>query len=200
MIHYIHGFNEYHNFDDGPKIGVLYNHLDKKGRKQHVHDYGAVGLLAVSACNDNFARLIAGHIKPNDTLICYSNGCEIARYITEVLEVRCKTFIFISPAVKSNWQPPSFVKHMVVLFNEHDKAVKIGAWYSRIARLMPWNWNKNWVQWGQMGKTGYTGPQDNRIINYNTHHTAGLYPASGHGGVLEDAALNDWGGKIESFV
>jgi len=199
-IHLIHGFNEKHSFEDGPSIKVMQEHL-ANGYKVHTWDYGHANLIDVRTNNDNYSRLIASTVEPGDILVGYSNGAAIIQTMLEQFDCPAQQIFLLHPAISKTWQAPEFVKKVFIFYNKFDKAVIAGKWWRRASRGLPWNWfSENRNHWGELGKTGYTGPFDRRVTQFDTYNTEGMPQASGHGGLFGATIYKEWALLIKGLM
>lgn len=166
MIHLIHGFNENHKIGN-PKIIRLEPLLHQRGFEVTVHDYGNLDLVAVRN-NENLARLIFPQVKKGDSIIAFSNGCAIAARLAR-WGAPFKSMVFIQPALYSKWELPSHIDKLDVIWNEHDWPTGAVKYWRQFTGLFPWRWSrKRRAMWGDMGRVGYKGLYDSRIINHNS--------------------------------
>ena len=144
-------------------------------------DYGHLGLLGVVLFNKNLAQTLKSQIKVDDCVIAHSNGAAIAVRAAEQ-GAFIDTLILINPALKSDYQFPKSIRKVVVYWTKHDKPVKI-------SRLVRWA-TLGLCYWGAMGATGYTGPKDKRVINFDMSRKV-----DGHSVALQPKQLKQWLGK-----
>jgi len=122
-------------------------------------DYGFFNLwmirLIKSYLRTRVLYRLAKACEEADVIVTHSNG---ANFVTQALNMlgaefnNSKLVIHISPALDADTDIPQAVKHQLVLFTPHDKAVKL-------ATFIPFH------PWGRMGAIGYTG-EDNRNTNH----------------------------------
>ncbi len=122
-------------------------------------DYGHFNIwmirLKKSKIRQRVLYRLARSFETADVIITHSNG---ANFTTQALLMlpaefnNTKIVIHISPALDTDTEIPLAVKHQLVLYTPHDKAVRLSSW-------IPFNF-----PWGRMGAKGYTG-EDNRNTN-----------------------------------
>jgi len=126
--------------------------------------YGWIGLLGALFKNSR----IALHLKQlsftepgRKYAIGHSNGAAIiAAAINK--GARFETVLLINPALKVNTKFGKSVKHIVVIYTNHDIPTRMARFFDNVpvlSLLVP-------NAWGAMGAVGYKG-EDNRVLNMN---------------------------------
>jgi pimeloyl-ACP methyl ester carboxylesterase len=181
----IHGFN---NRDCGKtNIDRLRPYLESEGYLVKDLDYGWFGLLMAKFGNKRIAKQLIKLI--HQTLpgfevhiFGHSNGCAIMHQAAKFLNRSGVHYHYINPALVATHILPPGVRSAQVWYSPSDDAVK-WAPVARMLRLGPKNW-------GKMGRVGYLGPKDPRIVNHNIEQeylklTGGGYRKFGHSSIFQ---------------
>jgi hypothetical protein len=162
----VHGFNV--NDDGKDTIDRLAPFIDANGWQVRQFDYGWTGLLMTLLGNSGRARTLAHLSIAGDIAIGHSNGCAIIHRATHQ-GAGFDTVVYINPALDVDVAPGPKVKRCVVFHSPDDRAVFV-------AKLIPG------VLWGAMGRYGYQGEPDDRIMNINLRELLGA--RVGHSGAF----------------
>ena len=156
----VHGFNVH----DGGRgsVGKLRPFFASKGIPYLLLDYGFFNLIKTYTSNKKVAKQLAESVKTakvNDptskvVVVGHSNGCAIIYLACKHYNAPIDKAVFINPALESDVTRPESLKSLDVWYSPSDKPVK---W----AKLLPWH------IWGDMGRVGYTGSEDNMIRCFN---------------------------------
>ena len=157
VIYLIHGFNVK---DEGAdSVDTIRSFLEDYGYIVVDLDYGYFQHLRVRLCNKAIAHIICHLIKPDSTCIAHSNGGTIAYLVCE-FGALFKNVVLVNPALDSNKALAKQVEKVQVWYSPHDRWVNL-------AKFIPFS------IWGSQGRTGYTGPADDRYTNINEERVIG---------------------------
>lgn len=145
-VHIIHGIRV-----DEPEesIGVIRGYFEEVGFESVVHNYGYLNSWHTRWRNAGIAERIGVEVGRDDILVGHSNGCDIARRISNAGK-GCGLVLF-NPALDRDTKFAPHLDWIDVYHDQEDDAVLL-AW------LLPWH------PWGMMGRTGYRG-DDPRVTN-----------------------------------
>lgn len=102
------------------------------------------------------AQILVNNYREGDILIAHSYGCLLALRAMELGAKFSHVFLF-APAMNVDFTFPYLgMIDLHVIHNPTDKAIKYG-------QLLAWH------DFGAMGRVGYKGPPDPRIINIKDH-------------------------------
>ena len=146
-------------------------------------DYGYIYGAETRFVNPALVGAIGAYIKPDDILICHSNGCAIA-YGILLRGVRVAGAVFINAALEQNIVRPPTCPWIDVYFNEGDQITEAAAIAAKIGLSDP--------VWGMMGHAGYNGADPN-ICNIDCGATPGLPVLSGHSDFAVPTHFASWG-------
>lgn len=98
------------------------------------------------------AKILLDHSRPGDVLIAHSYGGLLGLRAMELGAKFSYVFLF-APAMNRDFTFPYLgMTELHVIHNSNDNALRAGAWLA-------------WHDFGEMGRYGYNGPPDPRIIN-----------------------------------
>lgn len=178
--YFVHGFNVR---DDGARtIDKLAPYVETQGWNVKQFDYGWTGLFLTLVGNASRARTLAHLSQEGDSAIGHSNGCAIIHRATYD-GAKFKRIVYINPALDVDARPAPGVQYCLVLHSPDDVAV----W---AARLLPF------VLWGAMGRDGYKGTPDNRVVNVNLKSFFGGEERIGHSDGFDDERIAGLGALV----
>jgi len=178
MIHILHGINTKDPMDN---VGRLKPFFIAKGMGCRVHDYGFVPFGVAWLVNWWVSRQMLKEVQDGDSLVMHSNGAAIGLRVARKRKI--KVAVLINAALDSNIRFPN-TEAQVVFFIPKDKVVK---W----AKYIPWH------VWGDMGRVGYTGKDDN-VIQFNCGRVSPKL--SRHADFFARGKLNYWGEVTAQIV
>jgi hypothetical protein len=178
-IIFVHGFND--PSEGAKNIDLLAPYAIDKGYtpKTQAMDYGWRGLFGVRFRNRDTARRLIDLYQEGDIVVGYSNGCDIISIAVE-MGLPAKHIIFIHPALRADWAPPSDspVLWIDVYYSEHDNATRAAG---VLHRYSPFNLLVGQHRWGKMGTVGPTSlnpvfrPHDDGCNHYEWADNPSLY-------------------------
>ena len=174
-VYLIHGFNIK---DDGATTtGTIKTLLENHGFNVTEIRYGFFHRIRVRLCNKGLAHVIADLVEPGSTCIAHSNGAAIA-YLACEYGAPFKNVTLVNPALDKTLQLADQVENIQVWYAPHDK-------WTGLAKYIP-----NSV-WGAMGRVGYKGPPDDRIIQYNEEEILGRFQNE-HSGIFSSTVARKY--------
>lgn len=131
-------------------------------------EYGYLSVIRARFANPGIAERLADVVRPDDHLVCHSNGATVAWLAMHKLGMRCRHVSLIAPALDDN----KLMEHATwtdVYYNRCDHVV----WFSRL-------WWRH--AWGSMGRDGCTHADGIRqgMCNIDVANHAGLPQICGH--------------------
>jgi pimeloyl-ACP methyl ester carboxylesterase len=171
LVYLIHGFN----VDDGGAgtTDSIRPYLEAEGITVRELDYGHFHRGRVRLCNDSVARMIATLVKPGSTCIGHSNGGTLA-YLACEYGAQFKNVVLVNPALDSKKAIAKQVEKVQVWYSPNDK-------WTKLAKYIPFS------DWGAQGRTGYTGPLDDRYQQFNEDLILGRHKDE-HSGIWKTSA------------
>lgn len=167
-IYLIHGFNVK---DDGAAtVGTIRKGLEAHGYEVVEIHYGFFHRVRVRLCNKGLAHAISSLIEPNSTVIAHSNGAAIA-YLAAEFGAQWKNMTLVNPALDNALIFPAQLENIQVWYAPHDK-------WTGLAKFIP-----NSI-WGNMGRVGYKGVIDDRVVQYNQEKILGRFEDE-HSGMFQ---------------
>lgn len=158
-VYLIHGFNIK---DDGAATtGTVKQLLQNHGYKVVEIHYGFFHRMRVRLCNKGLAHAISSLVEPGSTCIAHSNGASIAFLATQY-GAEWKNLTLVNPALNKNLKFPDQLENIQVWYAPHDK-------WTGLAKFIP-----NSI-WGAMGRVGYKGELDNRVVQYDQEAILGRF-------------------------
>lgn len=171
-IYLIHGFNIK---DEGAATTrTIKQGLEAYGYEVIEISYGFFHRVRVRLCNKGLAHAIAHLVEPGSTTIAHSNGAAIA-YLAAEFGAPWKNMTLVNPALDSNVVFPIQLENIQVWYAPHDK-------WTGLAKFIP-----NSI-WGAMGREGYKGTSDNRVVQYNQEKILGRFEDEHSGMFQSDVA------------
>ena len=171
-IYLIHGFNIK---DEGAATtGTIKKELERHGYNVIEITYGFFHRMRVRFCNKGLAHVIADLVEPDSTVIAHSNGAAIS-FIASELGAPWKNMTLVNPALDKNVKFPEQLENIQVWYAPHDK-------WTGLAKFIP-----NSI-WGAMGRLGYQGDPDNRVIQYDQEKILGRFQDEHSGMFQSDVA------------
>ena len=172
LVYLIHGFN----VKDGGAgtTDSIRPYLEEKGLVVKEVDYGFFHRIRVRLCNDGLAKVIAELVKPDSTCIAHSNGGNLAWKACEY-GAPFKNVILVNPALDADKVIAKQVENVQVWYSPND-------FWTGIAKYIPLS------DWGEQGRTGYTGPLDSRYTQFNEDLLLGRSILDEHSGVWHSHA------------
>lgn len=156
MVQRILGINGIRS-DGSMSTDLLLLHLRVKGFDTLDINYPRVSLLKIPflrlrcVVNRDAKRIVRAHRK-DDCIIGHSYGCLLIHRAMQ-LGAKFDTVIWFAPAIDKDMKIPEFgCKRLFVIYNEGDRAMGF-------AKRLKFH------AFGEMGRTGYVGPTDDRVIN-----------------------------------
>ena len=132
----------------------------------------------------NAKKLKHVHIK-GDVLIAHSYGCLLALRAMELGAQFSHVFLF-APAMNRDFTFPYLgMTELHVIHNQNDRAIKAGAWLA-------------WHDFGEMGRFGYNGPPDPRIINRQDVDKGDS--GTNHSHYFSNEHIGKWANYIEKVI
>ena len=169
IVYLIHGFNVKDN--GAQTVDTIRSYFEFRGYRVCDIDYGYFHRMRVRLCNKGIAKAISSLVEPNSTCIAHSNGGALAWLACEY-GAAFKNVILVNPALDSNKAIAKQVQKVQVWHHPCDK-------WTGISKYIP-----NSI-WGAQGRTGYTGPEDDRYSNYNEEELFGKLEDE-HSGIWHD--------------
>lgn len=185
LVYLIHGFN----VDDGgaETTDTVIPLLEAEGITIRELDYGHFHRVKVRLCNDGIARMIANLVKPGSTCIGHSNGGALAWKACEY-GAPFKNVILVNPALDSDKVIASQVENIQVWYSPND-------FWTGIAKYIPGS------DWGEQGRTGYTGVIDSRYEQFNEDLLMGRNKRDEHSGIWHtDANRHYFASKVVPLI
>jgi hypothetical protein len=184
MIYLIHGFNVK---DDGAdSIDRARVYLEDKDFEVTDIDYGYFQRLRVRMCNKGLAKVMSTLVEPGSTCIAHSNGGALA-YLACEFGAPFKNVVLVNPALDSTKALAAQVENVQVWYSPHDK-------WTGLSKFIP-----NSI-WGAQGRTGYTGPEDSRYVQYNNEELLGRFKDE-HSGIWNTSERREYfAGKVAALV
>lgn len=174
MIHLVHGFNVR---DRGANsIGRLVPYLQERGLKSDVLSYPWTRLVTLSTNSRWAVQELCDQVMPGDGAIGHSNGCSIIVQAA-ALGAPLDWIMLVNPALDADQEFAPQLRKIAVFYSKGDLAVRAGAAWRVITRVLPWRWF-NRHPWGAMGAHGYRG-EDPRVTNIE------MPESFGHSGVWQ---------------
>lgn len=172
LVYLIHGFN----VKDGGATTTdsIRPYLETEGLTVRELDYGYFHRIRVRLCNDAVAQMIANLAKPGSTCIAHSNGGALAWKACEY-GAPFKNVILVNPALDGDKCIADQVEHIQVWYSPND-------FWTGIAKYIPGS------DWGEQGRTGYTGPLDARYEQFNEDLLLGRNKHDEHSGIWHTPA------------
>ncbi len=161
----VHGI---HAREGTSNVRKLVPYFEAQGFEVLVFEYGYVGVIDARFRNPGIARRLAEVVRPDDHLVCHSNGATVAWIAMHKLGMRCLKVSLIAPALdddkvmeRATWTD--------VYYNRCDHVV----WFARLL------WHH---AWGSMGRDGCTNADGIRMgmCNIDVVNHAGLPKICGH--------------------
>lgn len=153
-------------------------------------DYGWIEELETKRLNPLIVGILKAYVKPDDVLICHSNGCAIA-YDLMNAGVKMAGAVFINAALERNIVRPAGVGWIHVYFNPGDEITEAAQFAEQLGLVD--------AVWGEMGHAGYSG-DDPLISNTNCGATPGEPVVSGHSDIGTPSKFAVWGPYITNRV
>lgn len=192
----IHGFN----VRDGGRatVGKLRPFFARRQIPYVMVNYGWFGIGRTYIKNRKIAGQVAlaceaaQRVGEKVAVVGHSNGCAIAHCAAERFGAQIDKLVYINPALEKDTPLPESVNSLDVWHSPGDHAVKLSKWLPQ-------------HPWGEMGATGYQGPEDQRIVNYNKQDDPrySYICSSGHSDVFDVDKLPFFGpiivSRAESF-
>jgi hypothetical protein len=153
----VHGIRS----DGSDNVDLLAYSLGLLGHRTKNVDYPRVGLLGARSRKRQYrnAQVLLDNTSDGDDLIVHSYGGLVVLRAMELGRKYRVVFMF-NPAMNKDFTFPYFgMKEMYVIYHPDDKAIKWGSWL---------RFNHDF---GEMGRIGYKGPEDPRIINVKAKGT-----------------------------
>jgi len=196
---HLHGYNVN---DYRHTAGKMDEVFDAKGVRSFALVYHADTLREARKINRDTANRLAEFIltgqEEGHTVIvtAHSNGNTILRMAWDEYQASPSVAVCIQPALPSDINPSPDAEKVCVVWNPDD-------WVVRHGKILTWVLNKINPElvvsrnWGQMGRTGYTGND----LNVGSLNSMVGFPAKarGHSGIFKGAAakvflpyLADW--------
>jgi len=188
---FVHGINTNGNDDIFRMADHLESEADTKMVPSNLHRfrYGPIGpndARDLKFLQETAFRLIK-EVGDGADLIGHSNGC---RVIIEAMRLGLEAHrvILFAPAVESWLALPQGrgCDTMIVVHNPRDKAIRAG-------EMMFYH------PFGSMGRKGYDGPVDNRVINFKAQplDTPGPFK---HSGYFTGDDLLTWSDRVKTWL
>lgn len=175
IFYLTHGFNVKDN--GAGTVDRLAKYIPAQYEIKQV-DYNWSFLARVRLCNKSEARMLAGLVEPDSIGIGHSNGCALL-HLAAQYGAPFKELIYINPALDKKAKLSPQVKNLHVWHSPSDVPVKLSSYL--VGHV-----------WGRMGATGYQGPEDMRIINYDKENDY-YESSSSHSDVFEPEKLDYFG-------
>lgn len=180
-IHILHGI---HAEERGGSPRLLAPYLEADGFNVRVRSYGKLKWWQARFANDKLAACFADSVAPGDILVGHSNAVALACLMADY-GVQFGGVVCIQGALDADrpWAPQ--VPWIDVIANRDD------GWVSVSTLLFG-------HMWGALGRDGYTGPADSRIVTIFTDDrrpqlSPPLPEALGHTELLTPEKLAAWG-------
>lgn len=149
-------------------IRQLKPYFEAAGFEVVVFEYGFISALQTYFRNPGIARRLAALVRPDDHLVCHSNGATIAWLAMKKHDMRCLKVSLIAPALDDDKVLPG-ATWTDVYHNRCDHVVWVARLFIRHA-------------WGSMGRDGCTNVDGLRMgmHNIDVANHAGLPRICGH--------------------
>lgn len=158
-------------------VRTLQPYFEAAGFDVLVFEYGFVSALQTYFRNPGIARRLAGLMRPDDHLVCHSNGAAIAWLAMKNHNMKCLKVSLIAPALDSD-KVMAGATWTDVYHNHCDHVVAFARLFIRHA-------------WGDMGRDGCTNVDGIRqgMHNIDTANHAGLPEICGHLGYFSSHVM-----------
>lgn len=170
----VHGI---HAREGTSHVRQLQPYFEAAGFDVTVFEYGWVGVISSRFKNPRIAERLAGVVRPDDHLVCHSNGATVAWLAMRKFGMACRHVGLIAPALDDDkWLPEAIWTD--VYYNRYDDVV----WFARLLIHHAW---------GSMGRDGCTNPHAlvKGTINIDVANHAALPQIRGHLGYFEPHIL-----------
>lgn len=141
-----------------------------------IHEYGFMGFWRARFGNDRQARRLAERIAPGDVVVTHSNGAAITYLACRDYGACPAGVVNINPAL-DRWRTPA-IAWVETIHSPGDR----------------WVWLSQWLPghvWGDQGRVGYRGFEDN-TINHDVSTFGAEMAYSGHCGLFEPERIDKW--------
>jgi len=145
-----------------------------------LHEYGFMGFWQARFDNSWQAAVLADKVDDGDVIITHSNGAALAYLAVRDYGARPVGIININPAL-DRWRTAA-VEWVETIHSKGDR----------------WVWLSQWLPghiWGDQGRVGYHGLEDN-TLNHNAAHFGAPMAYRGHCGLFEQARIDQWAAFI----
>lgn len=180
-VHLIHGI---HTSQPGGTVAKLKPFFEGAGYEVVVHNYGYAHALTARFINPFRAIWLATKIEDGDVVVGHSNGCTLAWMISNKYRNNLG-LVYINPALDDDAESYNS-KWVNVYFNKGDEVVH----WSKLLFAHPW---------GEMGRVGYTGLENDEVLNVDCGVT-GAWAVHGHSDLFSDYNIVYWGPRIVNDV
>lgn len=161
----VHGI---HTREGTTNMRRLVPYFEAAGFEVVVFEYGYLSVIRARFANPGIARRLADVVRPDDHLVCHSNGAAVAWLAMHKHGMSCLKISLIAPALDDD-KVTSGATWSDVYYNVCDHVV----WFSRLF------WRH---AWGSMGRDGCTNADGIRMgmRNIDVANHAGLPMICGH--------------------
>lgn len=161
----VHGI---HAKEGTSHIRQLKPYFEAAGFDVLVFEYGFMSVPGARWRNPDIAWRLADVVRPEDHIVCHSNGACIVWLAMRDHGMRCQLASLIAPALDDDKRPKGAI-WTDVYYNRCDDVV----WFARLL------W---WHAWGSMGRDGCTDPMGpaHGVFNLDVAGHAGLPTICGH--------------------
>lgn len=171
----VHGI---HAREGDSNMAALLPHLSAclPGRRVMLFGYGFMGFWQARFDNARHARALAALIEPGDVVITHSNGAAIAYLACRRHGAAPAGIVNINPAL-DRWRTAP-VEWVETIHSDGDR----------------WVWLSQWLPfhlWGDQGKVGYRGGEDN-TINHHATAFSGHMGYRGHCDLFAEVRIGLW--------
>ena len=160
MVKLIHGIR---SLAKGSRtMGPLQKELDARMIVSEIVTYG---YILVPITNGKAVQAVLDEIKglSSPVLVGYSNGAWAAVQAAET-GAPVDHLVLVSPALHKGHEFPGHIRRIDVFYSGGDFPTRAAKWWRWVVNWLPWRWDAP-HDWGEMGRTGYTGA-DPRVRNH----------------------------------
>lgn len=178
----VHGI---HAAEGQSHIGLLAPHLEALGLEVVRFEYGFLSALRARWANPGIAQRLVAIARPQDVVVCHSNGAAITWLACEKYGLKLKGVALINPALDSD-KLIRLAGFMDVYHNQGDDIAWLSKWLINHA-------------WGSMGRDGCTfkpmrtlSLSDLGVTNIDCGNTDGMSKIDGHLDFFSTAKIALW--------
>lgn len=180
----VHGYNV---TNPERTVGKFRGPMEETGAVVEGFTYGFVPFTwQITRRNPMLAKKLGDRVKHwldkgfSVNLVAHSNGATICYLAGRHHGATFDKVMYIHPALRKDANPCESANKIYVIHNDGDKAVMAGRFLGRIVGFFSRK-PKRARPWGKMGKDGYQGKFDKRVVNIDTDNGEKFSPTAwGH--------------------